>query len=232
MFNIVGNSYEKYGKLTDLSLDLFPSQGNSYISNDFQIICDKIRIIKNVGILYYLDNTLVKIIEAKNILVYCECDSYIKLLYNNHENFDKNYSTTYVRYSNMNSGKTRKKKSLRKGTLVVPNNVCLPISSSSPKPILSALHSVIVSSSLKKMSTRKTKNLVTQLFNFYCYEVDGVEFIGDTKLYLLKVSKSTLDNIKDKVNAIDIVHTTYCLEKDLSTLDNLYQKINNNHSLE
>lgn len=247
MFKLEGKNYNKFIKEKELEIVFFPNQNKKYILNDENVICDKIKILKNIGIAYYLKNTLVKFIDAINIAIYFN-DEYnlFKIVYNNSfsklENLDVDFNnnTTYIRYydfkeeiKNLKGKKDviyeQRNNNLEIGSIVIPKNISIKFKNiKNEKNIFLSLSNLIYCKVFDKIELNEDLNyLIDMFFEDYGYIVTKKTniVINNISVFILK---SNINNKFIKDNDIEknsIIKNTYCKSSEFNTKEDYYNLI-------
>lgn len=229
MFRFVGENCnsEKYMENKELETIFFPEENEKFIKTDFEFLCNKIKIYKNLGIGFYLDDLELKFIKAVNVLVKfndnfnCFEIRYNDLVYDEiqDKDFDFNNKNFYIRYSSESIPKEEYHyKQLKKGDVVYPSNILAPLKEVTKKnTVLGCLFNLcghfIVNDKIKDKDIVLEK--VLELGKAMEYVVEEVI---DDNLYIIKENFS---HKEDLFEVDKIITRSYSNISNLGTKKNI-----------
>lgn len=236
MFIIKGKKNNDFIKENDLELIFEPQKNKKFIKNDENVVCDEIKILKNLGIGYYLRGILVKFINAVNVTIeYEKDDCLFKIIYNDSLSEENTINKVfYIRYNKEDkiSKKSYKERNnnVSLGEIVLPNNVILPMKNTKNKRSISGLLSdfifkkIYCEESLKNFDLYETIDFFFDSFGYRVIEKTDL-MLEKSYVFILK-SEIKEDIIQEySLEEEKLINETYCVSNNFDTKEDYYKLI-------
>lgn len=236
MFIIKGMKNNNFTIENNLEFIFIKQKDKEFIRNDEEVVCDEIKILKNVGIGYYLKGILIKFIKAINVTIeYEEKLCFFKIIHNdNLSEKDAINKISYIRYDQKDkiSKKTYQERNndVSLGTIVLPNNIILPMKNTKHKRSISGLLSDFIFKKIYNEESLKNFDLYETIDFFF--DSFGYRVIEKTNLILDKSSVFILKSeIKEEIveeyslEKEKLINETYCETTNFDTKEDYYELI-------